>query len=371
MCSSRRSMMGAMLFLAASGAAAETGVTLYGVVDVFGQYLNNGGKGSWSERSGGNSGSYFGLKGTEDLGGGLKAVFNVENGYNVNNGAFFGDSTAMFYRQAWVSLAHEKYGSITFGRQYQPTFWALYPSDPFRANEVLSPLAAAATTVDRNTLAVQSAGGRSSNAVIYKSPNVGGAQFWGMYALAASVTQPLPLSTGNMLDLAATYSGHGLYVGLAYQNQHPGSKTVPGLPAMLPSLSTEHFTSALSYRVGIVNLQFNYGYHRPKSAAAGSLAARLNAAHSFSISELGATIQATPADALEIAGFQRVVRGAHDNTWGVQIGADHSLSKRTALYARGGYMRNNGTATMSWPGVAVSSPGTSQTLAVAGMTHRF
>jgi len=71
------------------------------------------------------------------------------------------------------------------------------------------------------------------------------------------------------------------------------------------------------------------------------------------------------------AEVQRVVRGVHDNTWGVQIGADHGLSKRTALYARGGYMRNNGTATMSWPGVAVSSPGTSQTLAVAGMTHRF
>jgi GBP family porin len=43
------------------------------VVDVFGQYLDNGGNHSFSERSGGNTGSQFGLKGTEDLGNGLKA----------------------------------------------------------------------------------------------------------------------------------------------------------------------------------------------------------------------------------------------------------------------------------------------------------
>jgi len=364
-------MIGAMLFLAAGGAAAETGVTLYGVVDVFGQYLNNGGKGSWSERSGGNSGSYFGLKGTEDLGGGLKAVFNVENGYNVNNGAFFGDSTAMFYRQAWVSLAHDKYGSISLGRQYQPTFWALYPSDPFRANEVLSPLAAAATTVDRNTLAVQSAGGRSSNAVIYKSPNMGGAQIWGMYALAATVTQPYPQTTGNMLDIAGTYSGYGLYAGLSYQFQHAGSKSIPGLPAAVNTVSVEHFTGALAYRFGIVNLQFNYTYHKPQDPAAGSVAARLNAAHPFSVAELGAMIQATPADAIEIAGFQRLVRGVHDNSWGIQLGADHALSKRTSLYARAGYIKNNGLATMTWPGLTAIGTGENQTLVGVGMSHRF
>ena len=117
---------GATLILAAGGAAAQSSVTLYGVADTFVQYLDNGGKHSFSERSGGSTGSLFGLKGTEDLGNGLKAEFDVETGFNINNGAFFADTTAMFYRQSWVGLKHDTYGSLTFGRQYQPSFWAVY-----------------------------------------------------------------------------------------------------------------------------------------------------------------------------------------------------------------------------------------------------
>src|SRR5579863_10315165 len=125
----------AVLIVAAGGASAQTSVTLYGAVDVFGQYLMNGsgtkggpgtayvpGTHSFSGRSGGSAASMFGLKGTEDLGGGLKAIFNVENGFNVNNGTFFADSTALFYRQSWVGLRHDDWGQLTFGRQYQPSF---------------------------------------------------------------------------------------------------------------------------------------------------------------------------------------------------------------------------------------------------------
>ncbi|EKS69501.1 MULTISPECIES: porin [Caballeronia] len=370
MCIVRKSVAGAALAVVASGVAAQSSVTLYGVADAFFQWYDNGGQHSWSMRSGGNSGSMVGLKGSEDLGSGLKAVFTLESGFNINNGTAFADSSVMFYRQAWVGLSHEKYGSLTFGRQYQPTFWSLYPTDPFRANEVLSPLAASANSIDRNTIATQTGGGRSSNAIVYKSPNLSGFQLWGMYALAASVTQPYPQSTGNMLDVAATYSGYGLYAGVSYQFQHPGSKTLPGLPAAVNTVSVEHYTAALAYRIGIVNLQANYTYHKPENPAAGSVAARLNAAHPFSVAEIGATIQATPADAIEIAGFQRLARGVHDNTWGVQVGADHSLSKRTTLYARAGFMKNNGLATTAWPGYTTTA-GENQTLVGVGMSHRF
>jgi general bacterial porin, GBP family len=370
----RRSIGCAVLSLmagAVSDANAQSSVTLYGVADVFIQFLNNNTQQSWSERSGGNAPSMFGFKGNEDLGGGLKAVFTLENGYNINNGSAFADTTTMFYRQSWVGLTHDKYGSLTFGRQYQPTFWTLYPSDPFRANETLSPLAAAGTVVDRNTIGMHSSGGRSSNSMVYKSPNLGGFQFWGMYAFQASVTQPAPQTNGNMLDLAASYTGYGLYAGLAYQYQHPGSKTLPTLVNPLNTVGTEHFTSALAYRIGIVNLQFNYGYHRPKNEDSSPLALRLGSVHSYNVMEAGATIQATPQDTFEIAGLQRYVRGVHDNMWAVQLGADHSISKRTAIYARAGYMKNNGTSTMSWPGISVTAPGTKQILGVVGMTQRF
>jgi general bacterial porin, GBP family len=361
----------AVSILAAGGANAQSSVTLYGVADAFVQLLNNGGKQSWSQRSGGSTPSFFGFKGTEDLGGGLKAVFTLENGFNINNGTAFADTGALFYRQSWVGLTHEKYGSLTFGRQYQPTFWILYPGDPYRANEVLSLLAASSNAVDRNTIGMQTSGGRSSNSIVYKSPKLSGFQLWAMYAFQASVTQPVPQTNGNMIDIAANWSGNGFYAGIAYQYQHPGTKTLASLPSILNTVGTEHFNSALAWRIGIVNLQFIYGYHRPKNGDSSPLATKLSAVHPYSAMQAGATIQATPADVIEIAALQRAVRGVHDNMLGVQLGIDHSLSKQTAVYARAGYMKNNGSSTMSWSGVSVTAPGTTQTLGVVGMTQRF
>jgi GBP family porin len=363
---------GAMLALVAGSAmAADSGVTLYGVADTFVQYLDNGGTHSYSERSGGATGSQFGLKGNENLGGGLSAQFDVETGFNINNGTLFADTTALFYRQAWVGLSDDKYGSLTMGRQYEPSFRVVYPTDPFRVNEVLSPFSADVLAVDRNTLSTQYDPGRASNSVLYQSPNLGGLQLYGMYAFAATVTQPVPSTTGNMLNVGASYSGYGLYAGLAYVNQHPGQETVAGLPGALGLLSTEHFIGALAYRLGIVNFQFNYSYNRAQDPSARSLPAVLGTAHSLSIAELGATIQATAADTIEIAGVQRNVRGAHDNAPGIEVGADHAISKRTSFYVRAGYMKNNGSSTVSWPGVTVSESGTRQVLATIGMTHRF
>ncbi|HZZ11485.1 MAG TPA: porin [Paraburkholderia sp.] len=362
---------GATLILAAGGAAAQSSVTLYGVVDANIQYQSNGGVHSYSEKSGGSTGSLFGLKGEEDLGGGLKAQFDVESGFNVNNGGLFADTTALFYRQAWVGLTSAQYGSLTMGRQYDPSFRVIYPAEPFRANEVLSPFSANVLAVDRNTLSTQYDSGRASNSIMYQSPDLRGVKLYGMYAFSTTVTQPVPATSGNMLNVGASYSGYGFYAGLAYVNQHPGQETIATLPGPLNLLGTEHFIGALAYRIGIVNFQFNYSYNRAQDPAPGSLAARVGTAHSLSIAELGATIQATPADLITIAGVQRNVRGAHDNTPSIEVGVDHSISKRTSFYLRAGYMKNNGTATVSWPGITVSEPGTKQILAALGMTHRF
>lgn len=367
-----RGIGGAVVAMAAGTAMADpSSVTLYGVADTFIQYLNNGGMSSVSERSGGNTGSLFGLRGSEDLGGGLKAAFDLENGFNINNGTGFIDTTALFYRQAWVGLTHGEYGSLTFGRQYEPSFRVIYPTDPFRANDIMSPLSAGVLTVDRNTLSTQFIAGRASNSILYQSPAVAGFQVNALYAFAATVTQPVPATTGNILDLAASYSGYGLYAGIAYQYEHAGFATIPGLPAALTLANTEHYSAGLAYRIGIVDLQANYSYNRAKAVPAHSLAALLDTSHPYGLAEVGATIQATATDTFEIAGINRNVRGADDDAWGIQAGYDHSLSKRTTLYARAGYMKNHGEATMSWPGVSVLAQGTSQTLAVVGMTHRF
>ena len=359
------------MMLAAGGAAAQSSVTLYGVVDTFVQYLDNGGAHSFSERSGGNTGSMFGLKGAEDLGNGTKAIFDLESGFNANNGAFFVDSSKLFVRQSWVGFSNGRYGQLTFGRQYEPTFWVAYYGDPFRGNELLSPFSAEVVATDKKTLATGVAAGRVDNSIVYQSPTLAGFKLYALYAFPTSATQPVPSTSGSTLDLAVTYNGYGFYAGAAYQNQHAGTETLPGLPGALNVLATEHFTGALAYRLGIVNFQFTYTYSRPKDAPAGSLAALLGAGHSVSSAELGATVQLTSVDTIEVAGIERNVRGTHDNTPGFEIGADHNISKRTTLYMRAGYLKNNGSATVSWPGVAVTQPDASQTLVVLGMTHRF
>ena len=225
----------------------------------------------------------------------------------------------------------------------------------------------------RDTLSTQYVAGRANNSILYQSPKLAGIQLNAMYAFASSITAPAVATLGNILDLSASYSGYGFYAGIAYQYQyqHSGIETVLGLPAALTLAGTEHYSAALAYRIGIVNLQANYSYSRAKDVPEHSLAAILGTNHPFSIGEVGATIQATSVDVFELAGIYRNVRGADDSTWGVQAGCDHALSKRTSLYARVGDMKNHGEGTMSWPGVSVSVAGSSQTLAVVGMSHRF
>jgi general bacterial porin, GBP family len=367
----RRTLCAAALLSLAQAASAQSSVTLYGVLDVFGFWNNNGGTSNISMRSGGNVGSLFGLKGSEDLGGGLKAIFNVENGFNINNGTFLADSSAMFYRQAWVGLADDKYGQLRLGRQYTPSFFVIYSADPFRLDEALSLAASAALVQARTTTAVQYINGRQSNAVQYLSPTIGGFKLSALYGFAASITQPATVTYGNEMDIALQYTGFGLNAGLGYQNQRSGTAVLPTLPLPLNLLATERFTGALSYRLGIVNLQALYIYTKPDTAQPGSLAARTGSFHAYSIAQVGATIQATPFDTVEVAVMQRSVRGVHDNSPGFEVGVDHALSKRTSVYARAGYIKNNGVATSTWTGIATPKPGASQSMAAIGMMHRF
>ena len=102
----------------ATAAHAQSSVTLYGLIDAGITYTNNqGGHSSWSETSGSVNGSRWGLRGNEDLGGGLKAIFVLENGFGINNGTLKQNGRE-FGRQAFVGLGHTQFGSVTLGRQY-------------------------------------------------------------------------------------------------------------------------------------------------------------------------------------------------------------------------------------------------------------
>jgi general bacterial porin, GBP family len=206
MCVGKQGVCGVMLaIVAGSAVAADSSVTLYGVADTYLQYLDNGGAHTIGEASGGSTGSLVGMKGNEDLGGGLTAQFDVETGFNLNNGSLLVDKSALFYRQAWVGIKDDKYGSLTLGRQYDAAFRVVYPVEPFNVNEVLSPFSAMVLAVDRKTLSTQYDPGRLSNSVLYQTPRIGGLQGYAMYSFAATVTAPVPATTGNTLGLGVNY----------------------------------------------------------------------------------------------------------------------------------------------------------------------
>src|SRR6266446_508975 len=122
------------LGLVALGAHAQSSVTLYGIVDAGIGYQSS--QTSLGSTTGGHSvvkvingvwaGSRFGLKGTEDLGGGTKAIFQLEEGFNSATGAQSVNGL-MFNRQAYVGVSNDRYGSLTAGRQYASYYQLLAP----------------------------------------------------------------------------------------------------------------------------------------------------------------------------------------------------------------------------------------------------
>uniref|UniRef100_UPI00131C3FC8 porin n=1 Tax=Burkholderia sp. S171 TaxID=1641860 RepID=UPI00131C3FC8 len=109
-------------------AHAQGSVTLYGIIDEGLNYTNNvGGQKAYQMESGYAYGSRWGLKGSEDLGGGMKAVFTLENGFDLNTGNS-NQGGRMFGRQALVGIDAGTYGSFKMGRQYDSVVDYLAPT---------------------------------------------------------------------------------------------------------------------------------------------------------------------------------------------------------------------------------------------------
>src|SRR5690625_3337157 len=182
----KKTLLAAALAVGFAGVAqAETSVTLYGVIDTgFGWHeektkvrdLDTGASetikrtrtGLHDGTSNGQAGSRWGLRGTEDLGNGLRAEFQLESGINVTNGGFQ-QGGRYFGRQAWLGLASDSWGSLRFGRQHNVgTDFMLGMIDPFGGGFGLANGGDAFRAINTN---------RMDNTVKYVTPNFSGFQF--------------------------------------------------------------------------------------------------------------------------------------------------------------------------------------------------
>jgi predicted porin len=187
----------ALAALAATGAFAQSSVTLYGVADLSLAKQTN----VSSQMSGNgvlnNGNSRFGLKGTEDLGGGLKANFNFEAGANAETGA---TDASTFQRAAWAELAGN-FGSVRLGRTLTPSFYAT------AAWELTG---AANYSVVANQFNFAGAAPRNNSQFSYTTPNISG--FTGTLGYIAKGDNAGAAKT----DLNAIYANGPLAVALAY-----------------------------------------------------------------------------------------------------------------------------------------------------------
>ncbi|MEX3765092.1 porin [Paraburkholderia phenoliruptrix] len=211
----------AIAMSACGSARAQSSVTLYGIIDAGATYTNrvstSTGKGSVVQfTSGSAQGSRWGLRGSEDLGGGTKTLFVLENGFNVGTGAL-GQGGLEFGRQAYVGLAGN-YGTLTLGRQYD-FIGEVFPAFAIGANTPAGVLAWSlpAYASGGNLLDNRVWGVQTNNAVKYRSPTINGFSFGAMYGFGNVAGSMGRNSSSNYV---ATYDNGPFSAALAYMSIH-------------------------------------------------------------------------------------------------------------------------------------------------------
>lgn len=372
-------LSGVALALAGLPAAsqAQSSVTLYGILDAGITYVSNtGGSHVVKFDDGIAYGNRWGIKGTEDLGGGLSTVFVLEDGFRLGTGKFaFGG--AEFGRQAYVGLKNT-WGTLSFGNQldltnemvsiYNISAWgsgyAIHQGDFDRFN-----------------------GDRLPNSVKFVSNAFGGFTFGGLYSFGQ---QAGDFHQNSAYSLGAHYANGAFTMGAAYtQLNNPfgiyafdpyamiGTSTFLGRPTISVNAATGAITDlysntsfavdkqgtfgvGASYAIGKVTLNGNYSYTTIKAFG--------NSAH-MQVGEGGAFWQITPAFSA-IGGYQYTTFEGHHWNMGT-LGLHYLLSKRTDVYVSGDYLKaSNGVDAVIGYSFTPSTTSTQADLRI-GLRHSF
>ena len=306
----------AIAALAAVGAAfAQSSVTLYGRIDAsLGNVKTTTGGVTVADpgamiRSGGHTGSRWGLRGSEDLGGGMKANFQLEQGFNVDDGTASA-ATRQFHRQAWVGLSGG-FGAVTVGRQYDITdnIYGMYDAFGYSG---YSPMGYV-FNVGCGTGGSGDCVGRQDNAVLYTTPAMGGFGITAMWAPGEDKTRAA--SAGNAVGVMANYGNGPLGVGVGWQsNKAAGGRARTDL----------NFGASYDLGVAKLFLQLENGKNKATAGTGKDTGYSLGATMPLGSASL---IASYAAEKQKIAG--REVSDAKS----FALMGRYDLSKRTYMYA--------------------------------------
>lgn len=350
---------------AATNAHAQGKVQLYGLVDDALTYVTNeGGKHAWAQTSGVGQSDRWGLSGVEELGGGWRAVFRLENGFTLNDGRF-SQGGLEFGRQAFVGLASDRLGTLTMGRQYD--FMATNLTR-FAAG-TLTPSVFAFHLGDLDRLGAE----RIDNSVRYLTPEMAGFQIGALYAFGG---QPGNFVANSTVAFGMTYANGPFRAGAAYTEIH-NFTTVFGigttvLGASLVGTGPQGLLSPFKAFDKLTVAGVGAGYQWGPAFLHGLLTlvkfSQNGASASLRTAEGGVKYSVNYAFSLSGSYAYSKLGQAHWNQ--IVGGIDYSLSKRTDIYCNAVMLRSsNGVRAQLFTLPAANS--NSQTVVSLGVRHLF
>lgn len=385
----KKSLLALAVLGAFAGVAhAQSSVSIYGIVDAGMVYtskaVNTAGNGTGSKfslNSPVTQGSRIGFKGTEDLGGGLSAIFNLEAGFKTDTGALDDSKTSntLFRRKSVVGLAGN-FGTVLLGRQ---TDFA----DSISYLTSVADFAAFTGAVGHNLDRLE--GTRTNNSVSYTTTNLNGFTGNLMYGFGEQAGQT---SAGQAFGGGLKYDNGPLGLGLNYYQAKQGS-TPADTSLLIGTTGAGDATNAGKSAVKVLNLAASYqfgparvygNYSRVKqdlnTGSPTALASKtLGAANKVDVYEIGTAYSLTPTMKLlgavthSRADFNSSSKGKLTQ---VSLGADYWLSKRTDLYAfvaniRATNMANSGGLGDVTGNAVTGNADASQNLVAMGIRHKF
>ncbi|QTO45732.1 porin [Burkholderia latens] len=346
--------IGAVFVAAASSAFAQSSVTLYGLVDTAIRYQTNAGpdgKDLVGMTVGPETHSRWGLRGSEDLGGGLSAIFRLENGFELGDGKLHVANT-LFSRQAYVGLSSNRYGALTFGNQYAPLYDTMgdvfdpmtvgdYWQDSWAYNGIGNYL-----TVPNSVKYKFSYNGFDVDAIYGFGNHAGAMGLDSTYGVELTYARgPASINAGFQQTSVSSVNGSAVngakvnfvHVSGAYQV----TQTVRVLAGWLHGQD----------KTGTTDLNMQQG---GAPALHGGSPNRID--DTFYV---GANWQATAPLLITVAGYYGHARNAErlDGTLGSGINysatvlAEYALSKHTEIYGTADFARGNGAFAADYPGV--------------------
>lgn len=358
--------------LGAFAGVASADVTVYGIIDTNIQRTSGDDNGSvLGVNTGGMQTSRYGLKGSEDLGNGLKANFVLEGQFSSDSGAIGPNTstdnrtaagsatTALFGRRSIVGLSGS-FGAVDFGRDYVPSYQVLSGFSAFGINGSAATQAQDCTGLGLAASACPTRV-RASNAILYTLPgNLGGFYGKALYALGENSSKATDDSDGRVVDVRVGFKAAGLDVTVA------NNKTKYTTPAVSSSTPGD-------FKRTVVGASYTIGNFKPMLFW-NDLEVRTSTTTKAERKDWGLGLVATFGQHQVRATYHDYdVKGTDNDANLIGVGYVYNMSKRTSLYATYGRVDNDGTGTTfkTVGGTATTKAGGASTGYEVGVMHQF